>query len=72
MRTMSAAHELGLHAAPEGRSAREAHSDHCGAKGRAVEAAVRIYSRLTPIHADDRRRRPRSMPMPSGRISLMR
>ncbi len=43
-----AAYELGIHAAPDGRHAREKHSDQCGAKARAVEVAVRIYLEAHP------------------------
>jgi hypothetical protein len=36
-------YELGQHAAPDGKAARERRSELAGAKGRALEAAVRVY-----------------------------
>jgi hypothetical protein len=46
LRTMKAVHELGRHAAPEGRSARDKRSDLAASKGRALGVAIRVYCEL--------------------------
>jgi hypothetical protein len=48
LQVMQSSYELGQHAAPEGRSAREVRSDRSGARARAVVSAVRIYLEAHP------------------------